>query len=647
MTDASVLGDSFTLDGLLALGADPHDLLERAGARCAARRSSLVQTDRFSAERGQYRFVQSVVRQVAYATQSRRDRKARHLAAADHLAGLPDPERRPRRRHRPAPPRRRRSGRSRRSRRRRPDGHGPAPTWSGPPSGHAGSGPPARPNACSRLAIGSHRGRRRSCAAAPVRGRRRATTRAPRRGPRPRGGRADALRPGARPDRRRGRRCPSAQPRPPSGTTRRPSPSPSHGWQALDGVAGAERARFELARALTAAHARPGGHGDPDAVRRRRCSSWPRRSTTPRPSPRRSAPSGRRIYRVGAHRGGVILLESAAVIAREHDLPLPLARALPNLAAFLNCRDLPAALRHAEQARDVARRAGLQALDGERRASTPPSGCGARAASTDVAELMPEGLESTDPQRDIAWRTFAGLARRGSRRALPARRVPDDDTDSRAQPRLVGHRRPDSCRRRRRPRRGHPSRTARPGPPARGLGLDDDFFLLWPPSRPGRAATQATSTSPSDSGRTGDRQPCPGSAHAAVTAQWHRLRGLLGGRPRRRPRARGDRAARRASTPWPAFGAVGSTPRPRRSSPAGWPPSTATTRPRRCSTPPARRTPTSAPPAGSPGSTPGTPASTGRPRPSERSGHSRSCHDPAGCGARRESVEEARRMRPA
>ena len=49
-----------------------------------------LQTDRFSAERGQYRFVQAVVRQVAYETLSRRDRKARHLAVADHLAGLPD-----------------------------------------------------------------------------------------------------------------------------------------------------------------------------------------------------------------------------------------------------------------------------------------------------------------------------------------------------------------------------------------------------------------------------------------------------------------------------------------------------------------------------------------------------------------------------
>jgi len=44
--------------------------------------------DHRSAERGQFTFVQGVVRQVAYATQSKRDRKARHLAAAEYLEGL-------------------------------------------------------------------------------------------------------------------------------------------------------------------------------------------------------------------------------------------------------------------------------------------------------------------------------------------------------------------------------------------------------------------------------------------------------------------------------------------------------------------------------------------------------------------------------
>ncbi len=89
VADASVLGLVFTLDGLTALtpeGIEVNDVL------AALRRKEIVsiETDRFAADRGNYRFVQSVVRQVAYSTQSRRDRKARHVAAADHLSALPD-----------------------------------------------------------------------------------------------------------------------------------------------------------------------------------------------------------------------------------------------------------------------------------------------------------------------------------------------------------------------------------------------------------------------------------------------------------------------------------------------------------------------------------------------------------------------------
>jgi class 3 adenylate cyclase/tetratricopeptide (TPR) repeat protein len=86
VADASVLGASFTRAGLAALGSrNVDDVLESL-----TRKEILaVDQDRFSAERGQYRFVQSVMRQVAYATQSRRDRKRRHLAAADHLGTAP------------------------------------------------------------------------------------------------------------------------------------------------------------------------------------------------------------------------------------------------------------------------------------------------------------------------------------------------------------------------------------------------------------------------------------------------------------------------------------------------------------------------------------------------------------------------------
>ena len=44
--------------------------------------------DPLSAERGQYHFLQALLRTTAYGTLSRRDRKARHLAAASEAAAL-------------------------------------------------------------------------------------------------------------------------------------------------------------------------------------------------------------------------------------------------------------------------------------------------------------------------------------------------------------------------------------------------------------------------------------------------------------------------------------------------------------------------------------------------------------------------------
>jgi class 3 adenylate cyclase/tetratricopeptide (TPR) repeat protein len=84
LTDASVLGESFTREGI---GILAHDVPDLDAVLDALQRRELVITDndRFSAERGQFRFVQSVVRQVAYSTMARSDRKARHLLVADHL----------------------------------------------------------------------------------------------------------------------------------------------------------------------------------------------------------------------------------------------------------------------------------------------------------------------------------------------------------------------------------------------------------------------------------------------------------------------------------------------------------------------------------------------------------------------------------
>ena len=89
VTDASVLGAAFTRTGLSRLGSDVADL-DTVLDSLVRKEIIALTTDRFSAEIGQYRFVQAMVRQVAYATQSRRDRKQRHLAAADYLGAEPD-----------------------------------------------------------------------------------------------------------------------------------------------------------------------------------------------------------------------------------------------------------------------------------------------------------------------------------------------------------------------------------------------------------------------------------------------------------------------------------------------------------------------------------------------------------------------------
>jgi tetratricopeptide (TPR) repeat protein len=81
---ASVLGASFRRDDIVALCPDVGDvdtvLTELQRNQILSRESS-----RLSAEHGQYRFVQAVVRQVAYGTLSRRDRKATHLAVVGLL----------------------------------------------------------------------------------------------------------------------------------------------------------------------------------------------------------------------------------------------------------------------------------------------------------------------------------------------------------------------------------------------------------------------------------------------------------------------------------------------------------------------------------------------------------------------------------
>ncbi|MGA7989201.1 MAG: adenylate/guanylate cyclase domain-containing protein [Candidatus Dormiibacterota bacterium] len=85
LQDAAVLGKSFTAGGLRAITTLPGDAVEPCLASLVNKDLLSIQSDPRSPERGQYVFVQDLVRSVAYGTLARRDRKARHLAAAAYL----------------------------------------------------------------------------------------------------------------------------------------------------------------------------------------------------------------------------------------------------------------------------------------------------------------------------------------------------------------------------------------------------------------------------------------------------------------------------------------------------------------------------------------------------------------------------------
>ena len=92
LTDAAVLGQSFTLAGLVGMtGRDAADL-EIALDRLVKHELLVRDDDPRSPERGQYQFLQAVVREVAYDSLARADRRTKHLAAARHLESLGDDE---------------------------------------------------------------------------------------------------------------------------------------------------------------------------------------------------------------------------------------------------------------------------------------------------------------------------------------------------------------------------------------------------------------------------------------------------------------------------------------------------------------------------------------------------------------------------
>ncbi len=85
LQDAAVLGKTFTRDALAAL-ADADTEIEPLLTTLVRKEVLGVQADPRSPEHGQYGFLQDLVRHVAYETLSKRERRAKHLSAAEYLS---------------------------------------------------------------------------------------------------------------------------------------------------------------------------------------------------------------------------------------------------------------------------------------------------------------------------------------------------------------------------------------------------------------------------------------------------------------------------------------------------------------------------------------------------------------------------------
>jgi class 3 adenylate cyclase/predicted ATPase len=85
VTDAAVLGTTFPAEALIAVSGRDEPAVRAGLADLLRREVFTVSADPLSPERGSFGFAQDMLRQVAYGTLSRRDRKSRHLKVAAHL----------------------------------------------------------------------------------------------------------------------------------------------------------------------------------------------------------------------------------------------------------------------------------------------------------------------------------------------------------------------------------------------------------------------------------------------------------------------------------------------------------------------------------------------------------------------------------
>ena len=89
---ASVVGQVFAAPMLAAVVGQDADEVERRLLALGRRELVELETDPASPERGQFKFMQSLIREVAYATMGRRERRGLHLAVARHYEGTGEDE---------------------------------------------------------------------------------------------------------------------------------------------------------------------------------------------------------------------------------------------------------------------------------------------------------------------------------------------------------------------------------------------------------------------------------------------------------------------------------------------------------------------------------------------------------------------------
>jgi DNA-binding SARP family transcriptional activator/class 3 adenylate cyclase/tetratricopeptide (TPR) repeat protein len=84
----SVIGGPFSRTTAVALGGLPESEVDDVLSTLVRKQVFMIRADPLSPDRGQYTFAQGLLRQIAYGMLSRRERKPRHLAAAEHLRRL-------------------------------------------------------------------------------------------------------------------------------------------------------------------------------------------------------------------------------------------------------------------------------------------------------------------------------------------------------------------------------------------------------------------------------------------------------------------------------------------------------------------------------------------------------------------------------